>query len=70
MSADRWFERAGEVLETIRTTQAEQVRRAAEVIADAAQAGGGFISTIPATALGSQSTGLAACSCCGPCASL
>jgi uncharacterized phosphosugar-binding protein len=42
MSADRWFERAGQVLERIRTTQTEQIRRAAEVIANAAQAGGGL----------------------------
>jgi uncharacterized phosphosugar-binding protein len=41
MSAERWFEQCGEVLTKIRTTQAEQIRAAAKLIADAAQAGGG-----------------------------
>ena len=42
MSAERWFDRCEEILSKIRTTQADQVRRAAGLIADAAQAGGGL----------------------------
>jgi uncharacterized phosphosugar-binding protein len=42
MSAASWFEQCDEVLSRIRTTQAEQIRRAAEMIADAAQAGRGL----------------------------
>jgi uncharacterized phosphosugar-binding protein len=42
MSAVRWFERCDEVLTNIRTTQAEQIRAAAKLIAEAAQAGGGL----------------------------
>jgi uncharacterized phosphosugar-binding protein len=42
MSAVRWFEQCDEVLSRIRTTQAERIRAAAELIAEAAQAGGGL----------------------------
>ena len=41
MSSERWFEQCDAILTRIRTTQADRIRRAAELIADAAQAGGG-----------------------------
>lgn len=42
MSALRWFERCGEVLERIRATQLEAIERAATLIAEAAERGGGL----------------------------
>ena len=42
MSADRWFERCDEILAKIRTTQRDNILRAAKLIAEAAQAGGGL----------------------------
>jgi uncharacterized phosphosugar-binding protein len=42
MSAERWFERCGQVLAKIRTSQADQIRRGAKLIADTAGAGGGL----------------------------
>jgi uncharacterized phosphosugar-binding protein len=42
MSMDRWFAFTDQVLARIRSTQADAVRRAAALIADAAQAGGGL----------------------------
>ncbi len=41
MSAASWYERCQEVLDRIRTTQAESITRAAELIAEAAEQGGG-----------------------------
>ena len=40
MSAERWFERCNEILNSIRTTQLKSVRQAARLIAKAGQAGG------------------------------
>ncbi len=42
MSADRWFERCDEILAKIRATQRDNILRAAKLIAEAAQAGGGL----------------------------
>jgi len=42
MSALRWFDRCGEVLDQIRTTQLEAIARAATLIADAVGQGGGL----------------------------
>jgi len=42
MSAERWFERCGQVLERIRATQLDAIRQAAELIAGAAEKGGGL----------------------------
>lgn len=42
MSMDRWFAFTDDVLARVRATQAESIRRAARLIADAAQAGGGL----------------------------
>jgi len=42
MSAERWFARCDEILERIRTTQLTAIQRAAELIADTAQAQGGL----------------------------
>jgi len=42
MSMDRWFECCDEILARVRSTQAHAIRRAAEMIAEAAQAGGGL----------------------------
>ncbi len=40
MSAERWFERCNEILDSIRTTQLEPICQAAQLIAEAARAGG------------------------------
>jgi len=40
MSAERWFERCNEILESIRATQLEPIRQAAQLIAETAQSGG------------------------------
>ena len=42
MTMSRWFEACDEVLGRIRTTQADNLRRAGELIAEAAKAGGGL----------------------------
>ncbi len=42
MSMSKWFDACGEVLARIRDTQAEAVRQAATLIAEAAKAGGGL----------------------------
>jgi uncharacterized phosphosugar-binding protein len=42
MSIDRWFAFADQVLARVRATQTEAIRRAARLIADAAQAGDGL----------------------------
>jgi uncharacterized phosphosugar-binding protein len=42
MSAERWFATCDEILTKIRTTQLDSIRRAAELIADAGEAGGGL----------------------------
>jgi len=42
MSAERWFARCDEILQRIRTTQVSAIRRAAEMIADTAEARGGL----------------------------
>lgn len=42
MSAERWFEHCDEILARIRATQTEAIRRGAQLIADAAQRGGGL----------------------------
>jgi uncharacterized phosphosugar-binding protein len=42
MSAERWFQSCDEVLKKVRTTQLEHVRQAADLIASAAEAGGGL----------------------------
>ncbi len=42
MSAERWYATAEEVLAKIRTTQTEAIRRAAQLIAEAAAGGGGL----------------------------
>jgi len=42
MSAERWFAACDEILEKIRTTQTDSIRRAAALIAEAGEAGGGL----------------------------
>ncbi|MBE9565992.1 MAG: sugar isomerase domain-containing protein [Proteobacteria bacterium] len=42
MSAPRWFARCDEILERIRTTQLDAIRQVAQLIAEAAQDGGGL----------------------------
>jgi len=42
MTMERWFHRCDELLSRIQATQAASLRRAAELIAEAAQAGGGL----------------------------
>jgi uncharacterized phosphosugar-binding protein len=42
MSASRWFEHCQQVLDRIRTTQSASIERAAELIAEAAERGGGL----------------------------
>ncbi len=42
MSAERWFARCDEILEHIRSTQLPAIGRAAELIAEAAESGGGL----------------------------
>jgi uncharacterized phosphosugar-binding protein len=42
MSAERWFARCDEILDRIRTTQLPAIKRAAELIAETAEAGGGL----------------------------
>ena len=42
MSAERWFARCDEILELVRTTQLAAIQRAAELIAETAQAQGGL----------------------------
>jgi uncharacterized phosphosugar-binding protein len=42
VSAERWYARVDEVLAKIRTTQAEAIRQAAQLIAEAAAGGGGL----------------------------
>jgi len=42
MSAERWFRSCDEILATIRTTQQEHIQQAANLIASAAESGGGL----------------------------